>query len=82
MKQIQKVSVQTPLPIQLLFLLMIALGAVWFLFSYQYTNASSYCERQFNISFFQKISPRAEKVCRVEFQRITNEWETGLYTNK
>ena len=72
MKQIQKVSVQTPLPIQLLFLLMIALGAVWFLFSYQYTSASSIdCRTEFYNWFFQEIDPVIYKQCWKKFAYFT-----------
>jgi hypothetical protein len=58
-------TVQSPTSIQILFLLLLALGAVWFLFSYQYTSASniSYCDKQFADQWFQEVSPDIKKVC-------------------
>ncbi len=80
MKQIQRITIRTPRTVQIAFLIFFAIMMTPF-FAYIASASSTYCERQFNISFFQAISPRAERVCRVEFQRITNEWKTGLYTN-
>lgn len=80
----QTKTVRTPIQIQLLFLIIIALGAVWFLFSYQYSQASpldDYCSRQFEQSFRYKISPLAFKKCQTRFDIKTNEW-VGFKINK
>lgn len=73
MEKIQK----SALSINIAFFLIIALGALVFLGTYTASHASttrSYCERQFNISFFRQITPTAQKRCSSEFKRIT-EWE-------
>jgi hypothetical protein len=70
--------------INIAFSLVIALGAITFISVYEVSHASatsSYCYRQYNLSFTQKLLPVAHKRCKSEFKRITNEWTTGLYTN-
>lgn len=81
----QTKTVRTPIQIQLLFLLIIALGAIWFLFSYQYSQASileDYCQRQFDQSFRYKISNWAFKKCQTRFDYITEQWAGFKINNK
>jgi hypothetical protein len=70
--------------INIAFSLVITLGALIFISLYEVSHASatsSYCYRQHNLSFTQKLLPVAQKRCKSEFKRITDEWITGLYTN-
>ena len=82
MKQIQRLTVRTPRTVQITFLIFLAIMMTpFFAYIASASPLDSYCERQFNLSFFQKISPLAYKKCESRFEKITNEWKTGLYTN-
>jgi hypothetical protein len=77
-------TIKTPFLVNFVFLAIIALGALAFIWVYEVSHASatsSYCQRQYNLSFTQKLLPVAHKRCSSEFQRITDEWTTGLYNN-
>ena len=75
---------RSALSINICFSLVIALGALAFLGTYTASHASttrSYCQRQYNLSFQQKLLPVAHKRCSSEFEIITREWKTGQYNN-
>jgi hypothetical protein len=80
MQKIQKPATA----INIAFSLVIALGAIAFISAYELTEASSlqsFCQRQYNISFFREITPTAQKRCSGEFEIITREWTAGQYNN-
>jgi hypothetical protein len=77
-------TIKTPFLVNFVFISIIALGAIAFISAYEVSHASttrSYCERQYNLSFQQKLLPVAHKKCSSEFKRITDQWTTGLYNN-
>lgn len=89
MKQIEKIKVQTPIFVKILFLIALLPWIILFCYFTGKASAStvrdnrtldSYCERQFEQSMRYKISPLAYKKCQSRFDIKTNEWMTWNYT--
>ena len=78
--QIQKVK--TPALVQITFIAFFLVMMTPFLVLIASASPlDNYCERQFELSFMQKLLPVAKK-CESRFKIIADEWETGLYSNK
>ncbi len=78
-----KKTIRTPAIIQLLFILALLPWLIACTFMIGKASASpldNYCERQFNLSFMQKLHPVAKK-CESRFKIITDEWITWKFTN-
>lgn len=83
MKQIQRLTVRTPRTVQIAFLIFLAIMMTpFFIYIASANKMDNFCERNFNLSFRQSITPIAYKKCKVQFERIETEWRTGLYSNK
>lgn len=77
-----KRTIRTPIAINAIFLLFLLIPVIFF--SIGRASASpldNYCQRQFELSFMQKLLPVAKK-CESRFKIITDEWYSGLYSNK
>ncbi len=42
----------------------------------------NYCQRQYSLNRFWPLLPVAYKKCWVLFEKYTEEWYSGLYSNK
>ena len=70
-----KTTIRTPYAVNAVFLLLIALGAVAFFGTYQYSHASSIdCRQAFNYWSFQEIKPSLKAQCGKKFAYYTR-WE-------
>ena len=72
-------TIRTPFRIQLFFIAFVVIMMIPF-FAYIASASPTYCERQFNISFMQKLHPVAKK-CESRFKIITDQW-VGFKINK
>ena len=75
-------KIRTPLFVQVTFIVFFLVMMTPFLaLMASASTLDNYCERQFELSFMQKLLPVAKK-CESRFKIITDEWTTGLYSNK
>ena len=75
-------KIKTPIFVQITFIAFLLVMMTPFLVLIASASPlDNYCERQFELSFMQKLLPVAKK-CESRFKIITDEWTTGLYSNK
>lgn len=86
MKQIQKIKVQTPIFVQMMFL--IALLPWIILFCYFTGKASaapidySVCDKIYYDTFIWEVHPEFNKMCKNRFQYLTNQIKRSYITNQ
>lgn len=74
-------TIKTPFRIQLFFIAFVVIMMTpFFAYIASASPLDDYCERQFNISFMQKLHPVAKK-CESRFKIITDQW-VGFKINK
>ena len=74
-------TIPTPRIVNITFLVFVIIALTpFFIYVASASPLDDYCERQFNISFMQKLHPVAKK-CESRFKIITDQW-VGFKINK